>query len=164
MYALSRNLNRCRTLLRDLKKVSMDLTENPLNKDIYKCKRTLTELNLVRMNKKRCLLQNSNIVHLQQMLVASAYNLLLNEEGKEEEQFKIYSQTFKPLEAIQQLEMIVGRQIYVDLSDRIEVLKRRGNEENFQDYVMIDLQRETLDRILKELHYLARNKIKKEPE
>ena len=161
MYPIRRNLNRCRTRLRDLQKVSMDLTDNPLNFQIYYCEKELGNIDKARMITN---VKNVCIIHLQQMMVVAAYNLLLKEEDKEEEQVKLNTDPVTTLEVIDQLNWIIASQIYVDLIERIEMLEGNSKEGTFREFALIDLQRETLDRILKELHYLARNKIKKEPE
>lgn len=170
MYPLGRNFRRCQIKFRDFVKVSERFTNNKLDSDILKCETLLKSLYQNCINEPdnyTMPVRSSCLIHLQQLLMVSSYNLLVNEgETSDKEQLEpeplqldtTYNR-FTVGYAIQTLEYILKRQVYGDLLERLELIIDQNYLDDEDELKILDVQNEAIDRILQELHYLARQKI-----
>lgn len=153
--------------MKSLSQVSEKLDKNQPNLDIQKCKE------LEETIYKNCTVKDeiindtfsmASIVHLQHLMLVAGFNLLVNEdEGDKMDIDPIPLRTvfndFDKGYAFENLEMIVRQLMYTDLFEDLEPLKDKGFLTHCEQDKMIALQKETFDRILRELHTLARKRI-----
>lgn len=167
MFPVGSNFRRCQFQLKDLIRVSVKFDKDRTNSDIERCKDLVEKLYdpciretaLCNMT-----VEMSNIIHLQHLMLVAGFNLLVNED--EEDKLDVDPIPFHPIfnnfckgYAFETLEYIVRRLMYTDLLEDFKHLKDQPFLTYSEEGKMIDLQRETFDRILKELHSIARKRL-----
>ena len=166
MYPLGRNFRRCQIKFRDFARISEKITKYQTSLDIVKCEALLKSLyNTCTSEKDNHVMpvKSSCLIHLQQLLLVAAFNLLVNVEeeknGEELEQEPLQMETthnrFTIGYAIQNLEYILKHEAYGDLIEKLEPMLKTSYLDDDEERRLLDLQNETVNRILFKLHYLA---------
>lgn len=169
MYHLVHNFNHCQSKLKTLDKLYYDFNRYQSNPDITKCEELLERLYFNGIDVKgtsKMTMEYSNIVHMQHVLLASTHNLLVNEKGKRLDAepspdpilLDINYTNFTVEKVFENLEKILGRKPHIDLLKKKNSLKEKSDLDDDDQLVLMYIQKEAIDRILKELSHLARKR------
>jgi hypothetical protein len=169
MYHLVHYFNHCQSKLKTLDKLCYDLDRNQSNPDISKCENLLERLyyNGIDVNGTcKMTMKYSNIVHMQHVLLVSAHNLLVNEKGKRLDTeprpdpilLDINFKNFAVEKVFENLEKIFGRKPHIDLLKKKNSLQEKSDLDDEDQLVLMYIQKEAIDRTLKELRHLSRKR------
>lgn len=167
MFRVGCNFRRCQFKFRDLIRVSEKLSKDQPNPDLEKCKGILEKLYDTCTKEEESYnttVEMSTIIHLQQLVMIAGFNLLINQEEGEKLDLDpiplhINLKKFATGCAFENLEYILRRLVYTDLHEELAPLQDQDLLIDKELLKVIDLQRETIDRILRELHCIARKRL-----